>query len=194
MYDTYRFYQVFGTEDQFVDEWEQSGVFQHTMKVDDHDNIIPIISEEKVRLLFYLLFSKYGNNPIANQDVNQFKYRVFTTMFQYGPTWEKRLEIQDKLRGLSETDLMAGTKMVYNHAFNPSASPATTSLDEINAINEQNTSGTKRGKIEAYAVLADLLATDVTSEFLNRFQSLFLNFVSPFTTAIFETPEEEEEE
>ena len=42
--------------------------------------------------------AKYGNNPIANKDINQFKYKLFSTVFMYGPTWAKRLDIQKILR------------------------------------------------------------------------------------------------
>ena len=52
---------------------------------------------DNVSLLYYLLYAKYGNNPIANNDVTQFKYKIYSVMFQYGPTWEKKLDIQHKL-------------------------------------------------------------------------------------------------
>ena len=31
------------------------------------------ISDQNAQILFYLLFSRYGNSPIANYDENQFK-------------------------------------------------------------------------------------------------------------------------
>ena len=41
---------------------------------------------DNVSLLYYLLYARYGNNPIANTDINQFKYKIYSVVFQYGPT------------------------------------------------------------------------------------------------------------
>ena len=74
----------------------------------DYQNVgIPTtISTANATTLYYLLYAKYGNTPIANYDENQWKYKVFSIIFQYGPTWEKRLDIQTTLRGLQIADLV----------------------------------------------------------------------------------------
>ena len=109
--------------------------------------------KDNVSLLFYLLYAKYGNTPIANNDITQFKYKVFSVMYQYGPTWEKKTEIQEKLRNLTEAELLAGSKAIYNSALNPSTAPSTQTLEELNYINSQNTTNYKKSKMEAYSLL-----------------------------------------
>ena len=42
--------------------------------------------ESNLRTLYYLLYAKYGNNFITNLDENQWIYKVFSTIFKYGPT------------------------------------------------------------------------------------------------------------
>lgn len=152
------------------------------------------MSNGNATTLFYLLYAKYGNNPIANRDVNQFKYKVFSIIFQYGPTWSKRVEIQEKLRALSEDDLIKGSKAIYNSAQNPSTKPSTSSLEELEYINAQNTTNYKKSKMDAYTQLWDLLATDVTSEFLNKFKNLFKMFVLNERPLVYVTETEEETE
>ena len=152
------------------------------------------MSNGNATTLFYLLYAKYGNNPIANRDVNQFKYKVFSIIFQYGPTWSKRIEIQEKLRALSEDDLIKGSKAIYNSAQNPSTKPSTSSLEELEYINAQNTTNYKKSKMDAYTQLWDLLATDVTSEFLNKFKNLFKMFVLNERPLVYVTETEEETE
>ena len=137
------------------------------------------ISEASVKTLFYLLYANYGNSHIASSDENQFIYKLFTIIFQYGPAWEKRLEIQSNLRNLTDDDLATGTKMIFNHSFNPSSAPSTSSLEELTTINDQNTNNVKRGKLESYQALWDMIATDVTKEFIDRFKRLFLTIVEP---------------
>lgn len=66
------------------------------------------INTQNATTLYYLLYGKYGNSPIANMDENQFKYKLFSIIWQYGPTWEKRLDIQSILRNFTEADLKAG--------------------------------------------------------------------------------------
>ena len=74
------FTQVFGNAETFLAFLQNNGV--------------PLkITVENAELLYYLLYARYGNSHIANNDENQFKYRLASTIFMYGPTWEKELEV-----------------------------------------------------------------------------------------------------
>lgn len=137
------------------------------------------ISQGSAQTLYYLLYGRYGNDVIASSDINRFKYRLFGIIFQYGPTWEKRLEIQEKLRGLSEDEILTGSRQIYNNAQNPSTEPSTDTTDELQYINEQNVTKNRRGKLDAYAMLMELLRSDVTNEFLTKFKTLFLTVIEP---------------
>ena len=290
----------------------------------DYQNVgIPTtISNQNATTLYYLLYARYGNTPIANYDENQWKYKMFSIIFQYGPTWEKRLDIQTTLRGLQIADLIdngsyralssqsgsetssktgsdnntrtlnttekntgtsalantgtdttasTGTQSVArtgtvgttgetedikNHAFNPSTNPAQNAYSPLSYINEQhatkndvnstvtnnltdtttndlqnqtthNTTSTTTndlsradtgtikddrtitdsaeaenksqnetttvmtaGKLKAYEKLLELLETDVTGNFINKFKVCFKQFVMPERTFIYVTEEE----
>ena len=111
----------------------------------------------------------------------------------YGPTWEKRLEIQKNIRDLLKDgkiseDLLQGGKAIYNTALNPStavqggengANVGTNTMTELKYINQQNTTNYKKSLPEAYSILIELLNTDVTSRFLAQFAKLFLKVVTP---------------
>lgn len=146
----------------------------------------PIVyTTDVIKTLYYLLYAKYGNSTIASTDEEQFKYKVWMTIFQYGPAWKMRLKIQEKLMNIDPgTDagmkaLQEGTVMLYNHAENPDTAPSTDTFDALAGINSQNTSNVKRGKLESYAMLNALISTDVTEEFLGKFKKLFLKFLAP---------------
>lgn len=112
------------------------------------------ISEGNATNLYYLLFARYGNSPIANYDENQFKIKLQAVIWQFGPTWEKRLDIQQSLRLLTADELALGTSTtsvstgtssgnstdtgssIKNHAFDPTTSPTTA---ELNYIDQQTT-------------------------------------------------------
>lgn len=94
---------------------------------------------------------------------------------------------------MSEDDLVKGSKQILNHSYNPSTTPSTATLEELTTINEQNTSNYKRGKIDAYSFLWDLLDTDVTNEFISKFNSLFLIIVEPQLPLWYVTDLNEEE-
>ena len=175
---------------QFNDVWESVDEFIH-----DYQHVgIPttINATTSAKTLFYLLYARYGNNPIANYDITQFKYKIFSVIFQYGPTWEKRLDIQNKLRALSDADILVGSNAIYNHAYNPSAAPSTSALDELTYINDQNTTRYKKSKMDAYAQLLELLEVDVTEEFLNKFKKCFKVFVAPEQPLFYVEDDEEE--
>ena len=175
----------------FTEIWEEVNDFCYDYQ---HVGIPTTISVANAMTLYYLLYAKYGNNPIANLDEEQFKYKVFAIIFQYGPAWEKRLAIQTALRGLTESDLLAGSKAIYNTAMNPSTAPSTASLEELDYINSQNTTNYKKSKMDAYAQLWELISTDVTTEFLSKFRTCFKTFVQPEKTWIYVTEEEDDDE
>lgn len=161
---------------KFTDVWQTAESFVSDYK---NNGIETTISDKTATTLYYLLYSRYGNSVLASSDTNRFKYDVWATIFSYGPTWEKRLEIQNKLRNLTDDELFTGATQIYNHAYNPGTAPSTNTLDELTAINEQNTSKNKKGKMDAYAMLIALLETDVTESFLDKFKKLFLKVVQP---------------
>ncbi len=139
-----------------------------------------------LNLVYYLLYARYGNSNIAFSDENQFKFSVGSIIFQYGLTWTKRLDVQKKLRALSDAELLTGGKAIYNHSFNPSTEPSTNTLDELLTVNDQNTTNYKKSKMEAYAYLMELLETDVTEEFIGKFKKLFLSVVAPDYPLLYE--------
>lgn len=149
---TKTFVQIFDTYNKFETAYKASALKN-------------AITDNNLEILYYLLYAKYGNNPITNFDENQWKYKVFGVIFQYGPTWEKKLAIQATLRGLNETQIKTGMARaisntgtvgntgsntynnltsadsgsdVHNHAYNPSTAPSTQSTTELDYINEQH--------------------------------------------------------
>lgn len=139
------------------------------------------IGDDEKKILFTLLLARYGTSPIANMTIDAFKLKVFTIIWQYGPSWSKRLEIQKKIRELSDEELTKGTKQIHNHAYNPETitQGGTGDFNLINSINEQTQSGVIRGKMDAYSMVWNLIDTDVSEDFLRRFKSLFKVFVMP---------------
>lgn len=161
---------------KFSECWENVDLFVEDME----ETGIPVkITNDSLKTLFYLLYSYYGNSVIASSDINRFKFNVASMIFQFGPTWEKRIEIQDKLRNLTDAEIERGAVQIYNHAYNPSTAPTTQTSEEISYINEQTVTKNKKGKLDGYAFLWDLLDTDVTGEFLKKFNKLFLVIVQP---------------
>lgn len=169
LYGSYRqkkFTDVYESVEDFLADYKDCG-------------IPTTISDNSAQTLFYLLYGSYGNDIVASSDINRFKYKLFSIIFQYAPNWEKQLEIQNKLRALTEEDIRLGSRQIYNTAQNPSTEPSTDTTDELQYINNQNVTKNQRGVLEGYATLLSLLRTDVTQEFLNRFRKLFLTIVQP---------------
>lgn len=163
----------------FKEVWESPTDFS----TDVNASGIPVLFNSQTKAatlttLYWLLYARHGNDPIANLDINQWKYRVYSIIFQYGPTWEKRLDLQKKVRELTLDDLKKGSKAIYNKALNPSSDPSTDTLEEIEFINEQNTTNYKRADVEAYALQWDAMKVDITETFLRQFDKLFKTFVS----------------
>lgn len=128
----------------------------------DYGNVgVPTsISNETAETLFYLLYGKYGNSTIASSDITRFKYRLFSLIWQYGPTWEKKIDIQKLAREWADAEVTAVEtyesksehaidttgentdnatgKRLQNYADNPSTEPATDVNDPLSYINRQD--------------------------------------------------------
>lgn len=230
-YDTKLFSDFYKTVNDFCYDYQ-------------HVGIPTTISVDNAMTLYYLLYAKYGNSPIANFDETQFKYKLFSVIFMYGPTWEKKLDIQATLRGLTEAQIKTGMARaisntgtvgtsgsntynnltsadsgsdVHNHAYNPADDPSTQTTTELNYINEQHvdkfgktntmtgsvantntqtnnlttSDAITKGILDSYSELWEILVSDVTAEFLNRFNICFKKFVKPANPLIYVTNDEE---
>lgn len=177
-YNTKTFTDIYPDTDTFISDYNSLS-FPTTL------------SESDIMIVYYLLYARYANNPIANWDETQFRYKLFGIIWQFAPTWKKKLDIQSKLRELTDEDISKGTMAIYNSALNPQNEPSTDSLDELTYINSQNTTGYKKSKIDAYSSLWGVLTDDVTETFVRKFSVCFKKFVSPAFPAIFEEDEHE---
>lgn len=187
-YYTKKFTEIYDSVDKFIADYKNQNA--------EFPNGIPaIISDTNATTLFYMLYAKYGNSSITNMDENQFKYKLFTIIYEYGPTWEKRLSIQARLRELTEDDILIGAKQLSQHAYNPS-DEVNPNLNngEINTTNEQTRIKYTRSILDGYANLITLLETDVTERFLAEFKKLFISVVMPSKPLWYATNIEEEEE
>ena len=178
-YENKYFTQFYDNPELFIEDYKTCG--------------LPILlKDDSLTTLFYLLYARYGNSPIANSDEHQFKYKMFSIIFQYGPTWEKRLEIQAELRGLTLADAAVGAKSIYNHAFNPGTTPSTQDTVELDYVNDQNVSKYTKAPLDAAMGLWDLLRVDVSEVFLKLFHKLFLSVVQPQHTYIYTSTKTED--
>ena len=188
-YTTMKFTDVFEDYDTFKEVYEALPAGMQVMKKVTTEGVD---SYPSLETLYYLLYARYGNNPITNMDKNQWEYKLFTIVFMYGPTWEKRLDIQTSIRALDMDAIKKGTQAIYNTAMNPGDAPSTGDLEELGFINQQNTTNYKKSDLDAYAQLWDMLETDVTKELLDKFTNLFLKFVRPQFPTLYEGDEDDE--
>lgn len=169
-YRTRTFSEIWEDVDKFIDEWFNGTPFSAEVEG---------ALSNKITLIYYLLYSRYGNSNIASSDETRFKFQLFSIVFQYGPNWKRELEIQKELRELDIEEFQKGNTNIVNNASNPSIAPTTQTTEELTYINAQNVSKTKRSKADGYALLLSLLKDDVTEKFLDRFKKLFLTIVEP---------------
>lgn len=154
------------------------------------------LDDREISAVYYLLYGKYKNSHIKGDDQDQFKARVFTIIFQHGPEFSKKLEIRDKIHSLdlSNDDWRDGSIQVHNMADHPSTSPGTLSMEEIDHIDTRNTTLTKKGVMEGYSYLYNLISTDVTQEFIDKFEELFSDIAVSPTILLFEVGDDEEDD
>lgn len=171
-----QFYQVFDSFESFKESYETIGIAQ-------------TINQNSLANLWILLCGQYGESHIAYNSMNMFKQALFSIIFMYGPAWEKRLQLQNQLLELTPEQIRIGTKAIHNHAFAPGTPPSTATLEELTAIDSQNTSTYIKGELQAISELWELIETDVTAYFLNRFGKLFITVAAPDTALLYDVEE-----
>ena len=182
------FTQIFPLVDDFINFYNDCGI---PPSFNDSNSI---------STLYYLLCSYYANSRIASSDENRFKYNVMSIIFQYGPSWEKRLEIQKYLRDIdiNSDEWLDNMKSVNNISLNPATDPAADAFSTLDTINQQNFNIQRRGKLSGLATLTELIKTNVTGEFLDRFKKLFRTVTYTSRPLLYKTyldnDEEESEE
>lgn len=199
MYDTKYFTQVWESSTLFKEDYTQCSLYTAptyniTNGVTTLTNDNNSLENDVIDKLYYLLYARYGNTPIAFYDENQFKYNVFALIFEYGPSWQKELKLQQKLRTLQEDELQEGHFAIYNHAAHDATAPSTNTKTELDYINDQNTTRTKKGKLTAYNDLLILLKKDVTKAFIDKFAKLFNPIIDPYRHGYYYTTKINDEE
>ena len=179
-YETKLFCDIYNSAEAFLEDYENLG-------------IPTSITTTNCSMLYYLLFARHGNDPIANFDETQFKIKLFTMVWQYGPMWEKKISIQSDLRALELDDLREGSLSVSNHATNPATTPSTAAFSPLGYIDSQSATKGKLGPVDAYLRLWNMLDASATDEFLVNFDKLFKKFVEP-GTYLYVTKEDEDDE
>ena len=145
-----------------------------------------------LRLIYELMLARYANSTIASSDENRFTLQCMSVIFQHAPAWIKRLEIQHTLHemDLTSDEFLHGSIQIYNQSLNPSEDPSTDTFTTLGTINAQNANLQKRDKFKALAILDELLRTDITAIFLDKFKHLFRVMVSPQRPLFYTTEEE----
>lgn len=177
----------------FSDVFPDFESFKHCFDNDFQAYAKDCISATSLKTLYWILYSRYCDNPIVNYSIINFKAKMVSNTYQKGPAWERKLSLQKSLRDLTETDLLAGARTIFNRAVHPEAEPGTDTDTELSYINAQDVSKQRRSKLDAYSYLQDVLKTDVTEEFIKSYAKLFSKFVSPTVTRIYENDIEEED-
>lgn len=174
----YTFSDMYPTLDAFLNGYKDS--FGDFISFGYNNVEIPKkLTEENIKTLYYLLYGQYGGSTIIGDDQFKWCYQLWSTVFMYGPTWEKRLKIQDEIRAMTIDEAIKGSVSINNQSLNPSEAPVADSDDILKTINTQTVNKYNKSKVEGYQYLIDLLETDVTKMFLDKFKVLFLKIVAP---------------
>lgn len=181
-YNTRTFQEIFEEYEDFKDFYDNCGI-ETTIREEDITGKM-----NSLKNLYYLLLARYANSPIASFDEVRFKLQTMSIIFQYGATWQKRVDLQKEIREKTVEE-MASTVQIYNQALNPETAHATTSEEGIEFTNNQTVTHNKRNALDAYMQYDALIKSDVTGEFLDRFKVLF-NTMPPTKPILYFTEEE----
>lgn len=169
---TRTFDQIFPDAATFVTFYETCGIPQVIKGDGDY-------ADYDIEVIYILLAAEYMGCHIAPSSEDRFKLKMMTTLYEYGPIWQRDMTLQRKLLDMSDEKILEGGKAIYNKALNPDLDPSTGSLEELTYISEQNTTNYKKNAPDAYAQIRDGLMPMATRSFVERFRPLFIKVGYP---------------
>ena len=143
-----------------------------------------------ITVIYGLLVSEYFGSHIAHSSEDWFKLRVMQTIFEYAPTWQREMVLQDKLMKATDAELRSGAYSLHNHAMHPSTAPSTGTDDELTYIDDQNVNKWKKDFVKSFVEGSAGLDDSSTRRFINHFKKLFIKFIVPTGNTIYEEDEE----
>lgn len=183
-YSTRTFGEIFPTSTDFATFYSSCGV---PAKLRTRTTL----AQYDINAIYALLCAEYMNEHVRSASEDRFKLAVMKTIFSYGPTWQREMEMQDKLLDMTDADMLKGSKQLYNHAANPNTTPAVSSVEELTYIDDQNATHNFRNALDAYGDLMSLLDDKPTERFISKFKPLFGVIAYPGNTIYFESEEDE---
>lgn len=177
-----KLYQVWENDTEFI--------------TDCNNSVLPInLTDAELSMTFALLYARHGGDCIRSLSKDQWKYKVFSVLFQKGPIWSKNLAIQNQLQQLTEDEITTGGKVITNASENPTEIPLGGTMDDsgLATINSQNVNITKRNKIISYRMYLESLE-DPTEQYMSYFEPLFSKIGIELDAYQFISEDDEEEE
>ena len=169
-YRTSTFSDIYPTLDDFIEDYQNSGM-PTTVAVNEG----PLSATN----IYYLLYANYADRHFISNNPTKRTLQLFSIIWQYAPTLNKKLELQDKLRKLTDDEVRNGTLQIHNFADHPDTDPSTRTDEQLEYISNQNTFKYKKSKIDAYTQLYEVLSQDLIQEFINKFKVLFIIVAEP---------------
>ena len=195
MMDTRTFAEIFPSDEEFEDFYEDCGIPQRLLTGQKYTNY-------GIRAIYALLIANYANDHIASYDENRFKLKVMQIIFEAAPAWQRAMAVQDELLNMSDANIHKGSKMegrhyvrwdksgksINNDAQHPDTEPSTNTDEELPYISSQRVSkdtgwttddgsqSTEWTKDNLQGLVELLYALDDTlvSRFVYRFKGLFV--------------------
>lgn len=171
---TRKFSDIFPNLETFQNEWKELPY-----------KALGDVTDDDIKLTYYLLVGQYGDSTIASTDEFQFEMKLFSLIWQHAPLWAREVALQKEVRALTLSDITKGSKSIFNHSYNPSTEPSTGTETELTTINEQNVSIQKRDTLKAIMDYEGILSANPTSYYLSMFKGLFITIVEPQSEALY---------
>lgn len=146
------------------------------------------ITDASLQKLYFLLLGRYGSSHISYSSEDLFKAAICGIIFEYGPSWQKRLDLQKQIRELE--DYTEGSRALHNHSYNPSTDPSTLTDQILETIDDQNVTKYKKAPLEGLSLAYSTIVTDVTEAFLGKFRRLFVKVLMTGNPLLYATYED----
>ena len=172
-YKNKSFSEIFPDFETFLNEYKSNG-FGVSIK------------DETVRVIYYAIYATHGEDRPASLNTNMFKYKLWYIIYNYAPTFEKKTELQLKLRSLTDEEILDGTTAIYNHANNSGAPPSSSTKNIFNYVDDQNVTRYTKDKKTGYVELYDLLRDNLIQTMMSKIDKLFNVVVSPDRPLLYE--------
>lgn len=138
---------------------------------------IDSITTAELEEMYYQLLGEYMQSHFIFLEPLQIDMQVAKKIVNYYPNLKKRIELQQNILNISDSDLEEGTTMINSGMVNPDSDEVEPNTKDLPYTSQKSLQTRKYSKPDQYLRQYNLIIDGLYDTFIMRFKDLFITLI-----------------